>query len=110
MTWWNRKSKPSDEPEYIRTEIPNVRPGMFVPCEEGAKLVREQVGHEWMEWSFREGGIPWRTTSLADRRAFSKLLMDGWNIVAVFKESIVLNRPEFVHYLDTPKIKPRRKK
>lgn len=99
MTWWNKKSKPEDEIDSVC--LGELTPGQFIPRDEGAKLRRVQAGFEWFEWSHGGKGVPWRV----DPEDFNQMLMDGWEIVDICNTFTLLNRPTFVHYLDTPKRK-----
>ena len=102
MTWWNRKSRPTDEIESVCLGEPT--PGQFIPCEEKSTLRKVQTGYEWFEWSHGGKGVPWRVNT----KEFNQMLLDGWEIVTIMETLTLLKKPTFVHYLDTPK--PRKKK
>ena len=99
MTWWNRKSKPNDEAESIY--LGEVKPGQFIPCEDGDEFRKVQTGFEWFEWSHGGKGVPWRVNT----EEFNQMLIDGWQVVGVFDSFTLLNRPTFVYFLDKPGIR-----
>ena len=77
------------------------KPGQIIPCDDPRKVQKVQTGYEWFEWWHGGKGVPWRVNT----EEFNKMLMDGWKIIYIGGGLTVLNRPTFVHYLDTPRRK-----
>ena len=103
MAWWHKRVSDLSAQTYELPEIVEAKPGQIIECDAPKKVTKTQTGYEWFEWSHGGKGVPWRINT----EEFNQMLMDGWEIVDICNSFTLLNRPTFVHYLESPK---RRKK
>ena len=96
MTWWNRKSKPSDEPKP--TNQTYFSEGSVCPNKHISPVVDQKICGTCGELT--ESAVI-KTTRAWNSRYFASGLYTG--------DWVVIDET-FVRYLDSPKPKPRRKK